>query len=271
MKNTIKGLAWAVGVWVGGLSVSSAAYVDYRVGDGGLQTFNITWDGNTENALAGGISLTKMGGAAAMPASFFSVCTDIGGTLYLNNRYGYSAPTGFSGQDGLRPSWGTGNASIPINTPWASLTAAQQQNATAAVNAAADIFYKHQGVLTSGTLTEKSALQLAVWEALLDTTAGVNTLGLGGGRFMINSKTWDDDAAINLAATWISPSQVNPNANYTGYLLIPDPTTQYGLPAQGVFYDVLPMVPEAGTAAAAVMLLFPLGVHAVRHFRRKAL
>jgi hypothetical protein len=268
MKNTIKGFAWAL-VLASGLNAASGVYVDYRIGSGGLQTFNITWDGNTENALAGAISLTKLGGAGVMPASFFSVCTDIGGTLYLNNRYGYSVPTEFSGQDGLRPSWGAGNAGIAINTPWASLTPTQQQNATAAVNAAADIFYKYQSVLSSGTLTEKSALQLAVWEALLDTSAGASTLGLGGGRFRINSSTSDDDAAISLAATWIAG--VNPNASYTGYLLIPDPTTQYGLPAQGVFYNVLPTVPETGTAAAVVLLLLPLGIHAIRQIRRSKL
>jgi hypothetical protein len=137
------------------------------------------------------------------------------------------------------------------------------------VNAAADIFYKYQSVLSSGTLSQKSALQLAVWEALLDTSAGINTLGLGGGRFMINPSMSDDDAAISLAATWIAG--VNPNASYTGYLLIPDPTTQFGLPAQGVFYNVLPTVPEAGTAAAAVMLLLPLGIHAFRQVRRNKL
>ncbi len=266
MMQTIKRLALIL-LLVAGIVETRAAFVDYRINDGGLKTFNVSWDDNTENALAGGILLTKVSGAATMPANFLSVCTDIGGTLFLGNQYGYSAPTDFSGQAGLRPSWGAGNQSIFTGTPWGSLTTLQQNNATAAVNAAADIFYQHQAVLTSGSLTEKAALQLAVWEALLDTTAGSSTLDVTGGRFKINAVTWDDDAAITLAASWAS--QVNPNAIYTGFLLLPDPATQYGLTAQEVFYNVTPSVPEPTTVMAAALLLLPLGARTLRKFQQR--
>jgi hypothetical protein len=265
LKSTIKGLVVALMVACG-WGFAQAAYVDYRISDGGLKTFNITWDGNTHNALAGGILLTKVAGAADMPASFLSVCTDIGGTLFLGRQYGYSAPTDFNGQGGVRPSWGSGNQGIPFGTPWGSMTLAQQQNATAAVNAAANIFYTHQHVLTGGSITAMAALQLAVWEALLDTTAGGSTLDVNNGRFKINSVGWDDDAAIAQAATWLA--QVDYSATYTGSLLIPDPTTQFGLPAQGVFYDVTPTVPEPATVMAAALLLLPLGARFVRKYRQ---
>jgi hypothetical protein len=237
-----------------------AALVDYRISNGGLETFNVTWDGNTENALAGGILLSKTAGPAAMPASFISVCTDIGGTLFLGNTYTYSAPTAFGNQDGIRPIWGAGNGGV--------LGANYMVNASAAIQAAADIFYKHNGVLTAGSTTQKAALQLAVWEALLDSTSGANTLNLGGGRFSVNSVSWDDDAAIALAATWVT--QVNLTAQYEGYLLIPTPESQFGLAAQEVFYNVTP-VPEAKTVVAGALLLLPLGASVIRIVRRSRL
>jgi hypothetical protein len=61
----------------------------------------------------------------------------------------------------------------------------------------ADIFFKHNSVLTTSTLSEKAALQLAVWEALYDTTFGSSILNLGAGRFTVNS----GDAAALLRQT----------------------------------------------------------------------
>jgi hypothetical protein len=195
-----------------------------------------------------------------MPSSFVSVCTDIGGTLYLGNTYTYSAPTAFSGQDGIRPIWGAGNGGV--------LGANYMVNASAAIQAAADIFYKHSSVLTSGTTTEKAALQLAVWEALLDSTSGANTLALGDGRFRVNSVGWDDDAAIAMAATWVT--NVSLTAQYEGFLLIPTPEAQFGLAAQEVFYNVTP-VPEAKTVMAGALLLLPLAASVIRIVRKNHL
>ena len=245
------------------LGVSQAgATTTFQIGNGGLETFNLTWDGHSENgALAGGISLTRIG--SGIP-SFNSVCTDIGGTLYLESQYVYSDATVFQNQDGIRPSWGAGNSGIALDASWASLTPAQQNNASAAVQAAADIFYHHQGVLNGGSLSDKAALQLAVWEALYDTTKGSASYNLtdANSRFSVSS---GDADAISTAGTWLS--QVNVNANYTGYLLIPTPESQHGLNGQEVFYNVTP-VPEPATILAAAFLLLPFGVSTFRVLRR---
>jgi hypothetical protein len=235
--------------WSG--SQANAAYVSYAINPGGLETFNITWDNTTENALAGGIDLQRTGGSTAMPADYVTVCTDIGGTLYLGYSYGYSAPQVFSGQSGVNPTWGAGNQN----------GLSDQANAAAAIQAAADIYFQHKNVLTTGTTSEKAALQLAVWAALYDTTAGSTLNGISG-RFQVNS---GDASAISLATTWLS--QVNLNDNYTGYLLIPDPTAQYGLPGQELFYNVTP-VPEATTLIAGALLLLPFGASTLRILRK---
>jgi hypothetical protein len=182
--------------------------------------------------------------------------------VYLGQNYIYSDPTVFNNQSGIQPSWGAGNASIPPGTPWGSLTLAQQNNASAAINAAADIFYNHQGVLTSGSTADRAALQLAVWEALYDTTAGSSTLSLTGGRFNVSS---GDSAAISEAANWIT--QVDANAKYTGFLLIPDPEIQHNLNAQEMFYNITP-VPEPTTLIAGALLLLPFGASTLRVLRR---
>jgi len=240
-----------------GCSQAQAAYVSYQINSGGLEAFNITWDGRTENALAGGIELHRTGGSTSMPADFVTVCTDIGATLYLGASYGYTTPQSFDGQTGIRPTWGEGNEG--------SLT--DPANAAAAIQAAADVFFEHQIVLTTGTTSEKAALQLAVWEALYDTVAGGTTYSLGGGRFEINS---GDSIAIALAASWLS--EIDINNLYTGYLLAPDPTIQYHLPAQEVFYNVTRVevvsVPEVTTLVAAALLVLPLVGSTLRILRR---
>jgi hypothetical protein len=249
------GLALVLGICA---EPSRASTIEtFTIGNGGLETFNLTWDGHNESALAGGITLTRVSGSIP---TFTTLCTDIGATVYLGYNYNYSTPTVFNNQDGLLPSWGAGNAGIPINTPWTSLTSVQQANSTAAVNAAADIYYHHQSVLSTGTTTERAALQLAVWEALYDTTSGSSTLGLNAGRFSVSS---GDSAAISLAAQWIQ--QVNASAKYAGYLLIPD-GAQNGTYNQEMFYNVTP-VPEATTVIAGALLLLPFGLSTLRFLR----
>ena len=231
---------------------SRAAFVNYSVGSGGLDSFNITWDGTTENAVAGALVFTKVSGDAGMPDSFLTVCTDIGGTLLLGRSYGYSASTPFDGQSGVNPTWGAGNQSGLISAA----------NAMAGVQAAANLFYTHSSILSSGSLTEKSALQLAIWEALYDTTAGGTTYGLDGGRFKINS---GNAAAVTLASTWLGA--IDPNASYVGYLLKPDPALQFGYVGQEVFYNVS-AVPEASTVIAGALLLLPLAASSLRILRK---
>src|SRR5271170_3337619 len=102
----------------------------YNIGSGGLESFNLSMDGQTyDSALAGGIQMNYVSGTGS---SFASVCTDFSGTLYLGYNYSFAAPATFSGNTGLDPTWGAGNAN--------GLNSAA--NASAAIQAAADIFYK---------------------------------------------------------------------------------------------------------------------------------
>ncbi|HEX5222394.1 MAG TPA: hypothetical protein VFZ59_22765 [Verrucomicrobiae bacterium] len=234
---------------------SHGAFVDYSASYSGtdtLSTFGVTWDTKTGATVAGAILLTKSSGDASMPGSFLTVCLDIGGTLLMNRTYGYSASTPFAGQSGINPLWGSGNADGLKNSA----------NAMAAIQAAANLFYTHSSVLSSGTSTERAALQLAVWEALYDTAAGSQTYGLSDGRFQITS---GNAAAITLASTWLSA--VDPNALYVGYLLKPDPSQQYGTDGQEFFFNVSP-VPEASTVIAGALLLLPFAASTVRALRK---
>ena len=253
-----------------GLNQARASLTTFTIDNGGLESFNLNWDGNPENgALAGGILLTHVSGSIP---TLSSVCTDIGGTVYLGQSYIYSEPTVFNNQDGIRPSWGAGNQGIPLDTPWASLTAGQKANASAAINAAADVFYHHQDVLMTGSIIERAALQLAVWEALYDTTAGSTAYSLAAGRFSVSS---GDATARSTAADWLS--KVNASAEYAGYLLIPSPESQHGLNAQEMLYNVTPVpeptsnvtpVPEPTTLVAGALLLVPFGVSTLKFVRK---
>jgi hypothetical protein len=235
------GLAWGV----------NQVQASYLIGDAGLEAFQVTWDGKSESVLAGGISLSSGGGAA----DYVSVCTDIGGTIYLGYSYNYSQPQEFSGHSGLSPLWGANETST---------------DAQAAIQAAADIFYNHKEVLTTGTTTQKAALQLAVWEALYNTTATGNSLSISGGRFSVDPNSGDTEA-ITMAGDWVKAA--NLNASYVGYLLVPD-GTQYGLTPQELFYNVTPApdppapVPEPTTVIAGALLLLPFGVSTIRVLRR---
>jgi hypothetical protein len=223
--------------------------VEYQAGNGGLEAFHITWDSHQEYALAGGISLHKISGDANMPADYVSVCTDIGATIFLGNNYTFSGPAAFTGHSGINPAWGAGVG-----------------DAVAAIQAAADIFYTHHNVLNGGTLSDKAALQLAVWEALYDSTAGGQALSLSGGRFSVDP-AWGDLAAIATAASWAA--SVNTHATYSGFLLVPDPDYQYSAQAQELFINVTP-VPEPATILAACLLLLPLGASTFRILRRSS-
>jgi hypothetical protein len=233
-----------------------AAFEPYVVTgtDVGLNGFKVTWDNTTTAVFAGGIKLTKTSDSS----EFLTVCLDIGSTLTFFQSHNYSAPTGFDGQSGLNPSWGAGNG--------AGLASAQ--NAAAAIQAAADIFYKHSPVLGGSSLVQQAALQLAVWEALYDTTAGGTTYNLtGGGRFSVATGIGENnpnnpvgDAAIILASEWLA--QVDQTARYSGALLRPE-----DLSVQEMFYTVTP-VPEPTTVIAGAFLLLPLASSVIRRFRQ---
>src|ERR1035437_7828773 len=122
----------------------------------------------------------------------------------------------------------------------------------------ADIFFKHNSVLTTGTLSEKAALQLAVWEALYDTTFASSILNLGAGRFTVNS---GDAAAIAQANTWLGEGHSD---NYSGFLLIPDSEQQSGFPCAGSILQCHPGsraddLDSRGVAPASVWGRAPCG------------
>jgi hypothetical protein len=265
LKHAIQTLAFAL---AGGCFVSVAsASVTYQINNGGLESFDVAIDGTSINgALAGGIQINRVSGDTSMPSSYVTVCTDIQGTLYLGRSYAYDTPTTpFSGQTGVNPKWGA------VNTPaYLSGSSADAANAAQAIQNAAYLFYTF-GQLTGagigGTTDEKAALQLAVWEALYDTT----TLGtVTGTRFTVSAGS----AAVTLASTWISDlnSQANAgNFGYTGYLLYPDPLSvpnNNNEPPQELLIGANP-VPEAPTVIAGALLLLPFGASAFKILRKK--
>jgi len=247
-KRAIQTLAFALAVECS-MSAASAS-VTYQINNGGLESFNVTVDGNSINgALAGGIQINKISGDASTPSSYVTVCTDIEGTLYLGQSYEYVTPvTPFSGQSGVKPNWGTG-----IN----------DGSAAKAIQNAAYLFYTY-GQLTStglgGTTEQKAALQLAVWEALYNTTA----LGsVTGTRFTVSS---GDATAIADASSWLSG--LTGNYGLTGYLLYP--TQGSGVNADGEPpQELLIAVPEPTTVVAGTLLLLPFAASTFRILRKK--
>lgn len=261
IRDSIRAIRALAVVMALAVSLTTAkASVTYSIANGGLESFNVTIDSTAINgALAGGILLNQMSSTdPSMPSSYTTVCTDIGGTLYLGQNYTYDTPpTPFAGQTGVQPNWGDGSAA----------------SAAAAIQNAAYLFYTY-GQLTSagigGTPAEKAALQLAVWEALYNTTAFGDVTGA---RFNVSG---GDSAAISQASTWISDLNAQANVGnfgYNGYLLYPDPVSggvnanSDGKPPQELLIGT--PVPEAPTVIAGVLLLLPLATSAFKVLRRK--
>lgn len=271
LKLIIRTIAVAVAAsWNVG---DASAQASYSIFSGGLESFNVTADGTTtDGALAGGIAMNYVSGNGS---SFTSVCTDISGTLYLGNTYSYSAPTPFAGNTGLDPTWGAGNGP--------GLVLNNLANEQAAINAAADIFYVNNSVLSGSDVNAKAGLQLAVWCALYDTSAGETASQLAaaltstGSRFYLdanqttgNTTTWSGGwgstslgTSTAIADAVADLSNVNFSAQFSGNLLIPSPNVQYGLTAQEVFTNVTP-VPETKTLIAGGLLLLPFVASSLR-------
>jgi hypothetical protein len=261
-RHSIQALALAA-IGCLGLSNVKAALVDYQIGNGGLEGFNITYDSTTINgALAGGIAITRMAGSTALPATYTTVCTDVGGTVYLGSTYGYDQ-TSFANQTGVQPQWGA----IP-------------QAASMAIQNAAHIFYTAPGIDAmglGGTTSQKAAVQLAVWAALYNTgingqvqgiTFSAGNYSLSSGRFTVSS---GDQAAINQAAIWLQG--LSGNYGLTGNLLYPNPTYQgngNGEPVQELLIRTQddPAVPEPTTLIAGALLLLPFGASTLRSLRK---
>lgn len=248
-----------------------------------LQTLNLKIDTQTiGGAFAGGIEITEAGTpVAGLPVNYTTLCTDIGGTLFLGDTYAYKTPiTPFGTLTGVDPTWGG------LNGPGIKLI--NPANAAQAIQNAAFLFY-HYGGLTSGGITgtadQMAGLQLSVWEALYDT--------MGNGQVVVNSTsrlqvlTGGDATAIADANTLISHLNSQPligNFAYPGYLLFPDPADDsnggnigYGNsePPQelliGASRDpstILGAVPEPSTVLAGALMLLPFGATILR-VRRK--
>jgi hypothetical protein len=274
---------------LGCLAVSSAkaAMVDYNIvnSEADLETFNLNYNssGSTmttlSGALAGGIQIQEVAGgtqSAGLPTTYTSVCTDVGGTVYLGQTYGYDVAS-FSHQTGIDPSWGL-NANGGTIAGGNSLAGEE----ALAIQNAASIFYNHFTDLgNAATPTENAAVQLAVWAALYNTAGNGSVFGVSynavthtgsidtsGARFQVTS---GDSAAINLAASWLVG--LTGSSTYQGDLLYPDPQYQNngdGNPVQELLLRTqdAPPVPEPSTIVAGALLLLPFGASTLRVFRK---
>jgi hypothetical protein len=189
------------------------------------------------------------------------LCVDFNGLINPGVPYTYSAPVAFGGQSGLDPTWGANPGS----------TADQQ----AAIQAAAWIYNHYSSYYAAGsTLLQQEEVQLAVWDALYDTTAGQKptdtgrfavTVGLGLAGITGGSTIGSDIQTILNSV----PAVVNPA--YTGYLLEPDPTSQDdGITGQDVFAPLeSSLLPESPTLLAGALLLLPFGTCGLRRLRKR--
>jgi hypothetical protein len=189
-----------------------------------------------------------------MPVSYVTVCTDIEGTLYLGQSYQYATPiTPFTGQAGINPNWGTGISG--------------DGSAAKAIQNAAYLFYNYGGLTSSGisgSFEQKAALQLAVWEALYNTTASGSVTGT---RFSV---TGGDATAITDAGTLLSSLNGSGNYGLNGYLLYPTQGKEVNAdsePPQELL--IAAPVPEAPTVIAGALLLLPFAASTFKILRRK--
>ncbi len=255
IKSVIRtvGVAAAVTLAVSAAKAQPAA-AEYQINNGGLETVNWSFDGNSDSGLAGGITLTYVSGST-QPGTFTTICTDLGGVVYLGENYSYSAPQFFAGRSGLDPTWGTTSGN-------------QMNNAAAAIQAAAEIFNTYSYVLAGNNTDAKAGLQLAVWAALYNTTAGAtlssSTTSLNGPRFNVLGYS---GAAYTDAATYMTAA--NFQVPYVGSLLIPEPNSQNGLTAQEMLVNVTP-VPEPTTLIAGALLLVPFAASTIRLRKNRA-
>jgi hypothetical protein len=257
-RSQILGLAVAVAA---GISQARAT-VTYQILDGGLEGFNVTIDTTTYNgALAGGIKIHQTAGDTGVPTDYVTVCTDIQGTLYLGNTYTYNKPVDFGNLNGVNPRWGADNAGQTIQN-------ADPTSANQAIQNAAQLFYDHFSVLTGNSITDKAALQLAVWAALYNTDAN-GAIVTTGKRFTFSGS---DSTAVTEANLWLSQLTA---VTHDGAILYPNPVTgqqYYGNtePPQELLMrsgDVT-AVPEPTTVVAGALLLLPFGASALRFARK---
>ena len=238
MKLAIRIVGMVVGVASAVNTAMAQPTTSYTIGgENYLQSVGVQIDGNAAEtgALAGGIILNKVSGSGSGPATFVSVCTDIEGTVYIGDTYTYEGPVAFGATytDLPDPSWGQNNA----------ISATKTANAEAGLQAAANLFSQYGSYLgTVGTanVNEQTALQLAVWAVLYNTTTvggdstslnvdGTSSSGNAVYRYKVISAD-TSPAVISDAEAMIA--SINWAARYSGDLMVPDPSTQNGLVAQ---------------------------------------
>jgi len=243
------------------LSIASQARADiYEYNPSGNITEGavITIDGHSDGLQSGGIGLKDLtpGGS-----DLTALCLDVSGginTLVAGQLY---VPVPFPGTGGLNPPWGNNGANSPAGDPVGAIHAIQN---------AAEIYFLNGG--SAGTSTEKwSAMQLAIWETLYDTTAaGINVNGLnppnplGTGRFRVNSTQ-----SVNTAGDAAGEVQgLTGNYGFPGFILVP--VDSHGNPLdsfQEFLFGITPL-PEPTTLIAGALLLLPFGASTVRFMRK---
>src|ERR1035441_4386176 len=120
----------AAGVTLG-VGQARAALNYYTVTGAGTEGDWVQIDGNVEYVNAGALLLTPALPTHGLP--FNTVCLDILATVYTGATYSFDPPKTFSGNTGLDPTWGVGNAGGVVNP----------NNARAGIMAAADLFYRY--------------------------------------------------------------------------------------------------------------------------------
>ncbi len=225
--------------------------------------WNLKIDSTSINgALVGDIKLVPAAGP-----TIHTVCVDIQGEVYLGQSYNYVLKTFASDpQYGIDPvGWGA------ANTPGSPLNAA---SANAAIQNAAHIFALHSSALSGSNLSDKAAVQIAVWAALYDTGSGLDwTTALNfssSARFHASNS--GDAAALATAINWLTTDLGSTgtlaHTQYSGNLYEPDPNYQHGHIAQEFLATPTP-VPEPTTVLAGMLLLLPFGASTIRHIRKQ--
>ena len=231
--------------------------------------WSLTIDGaNDPRALVGNIKLIPASGP-----TINTVCTDVSGTVYLGSQYTYEVKSFASAPaSGLSPVWGFDNGGVPYDTTTKTYGPYDHATANAAIQNAAYIFALHSSVLIGASLSDKAALQLAVWTALYDTGSGINwTTEIASGRFHAGVGTSGDGAALTTALGWLNSALgttgTAAHQQYSGNLLIPNPEIQHGLIPQEMLLTPTP-VPEPTTILAGLLLLLPFGASTLRFVRK---
>lgn len=231
--------------------------------------WSLSIDGTDESGYVGAIKLT------AGPVTINTVCTDIAGVVYLNSTYNYTQKTfAAAPTSGIAPFWGS------VNTPGYLSTHANVVNtasATQGIQNAAYLFAQYGSYLTSGTLSQKAAVQIAVWAALYDSGNSqdwATDLSYSSGttaRFHAAAPS-GDAAALTTAIGWLNSALgsdgTGAHTTYSGNVLYSSDLNANGTKAQEMLYMPTP-VPEPTTVLAGVMLLLPFGASAIRHVRKQ--